>query len=220
MSLSQSFVLVDLDGTLVDSAPGILASFRHALAELGQPVPEAKDLGWVIGPPLRRSFAQLLGDAELAEQAVTLYRAHYRSDGLFDARVYDGIPQALDRLAEAGHRLILCTAKPWPFAEEVLTHFGLRDAFDAVYGAEFDGRFDDKGELIAHLLTHEGLSAEKGVMVGDRDNDTLSAARNDMASIGVLWGFGDAEELTKGKATALCATPADLPEAVADLLGR
>lgn len=214
--MTQEVVLLDLDGTLVESAPGILMSVQHALGALGLPVPEAGALHWVIGPPLRRSFLTLTGgDGALAEQALALYRERYDAGGLFEGAVYDGIFPALEALRASGQRLMLCTAKPRPFAERVVGHFGLAPLMEGIYGSELDGRFDDKGELIAHILQVEGIGAAGMVMVGDRANDTGAAARNGMASVGVTWGYGDAAELLEGGAGVLCHAPADLPGAVA-----
>lgn len=213
------FVLVDLDGTLTDPAPGIIGSFRHALVTLGHPAPPAEDLGWVIGPPLRRSFARQMGGAAQVEEAVALYREVYGAGGIFDATLYDGIIDALSTLRANGYRLYLCTAKPIVFARRITAHFGLDGLFDGQYGAELDGRFDDKGELIHHILAEEGLDATRGCMVGDRANDTSAAARNTMVSVGVLWGYGDSEELTANGASRLCAHPRDLAGCVSAVLG-
>src|SRR5262245_33120970 len=98
------YLLFDLDGTLVDPRGGIIASVQYALDRLGAPVPEAEDLLWLIGPPLRTSFAKLLGSPERAEEAITLYRQAYLGRGMFDAMVYEGIPPALEALHAAGHR--------------------------------------------------------------------------------------------------------------------
>lgn len=120
-----SAVLVDLDGTLVDPKHGILGSIQYALRRLGAPVPEIDALTWAIGPPLRTAFPRLLGRDDLTEEAVALYREHYRGGAMFDARVYPGIPEALALLSEAGHRLIVATAKPHVFARPILDRFDL-----------------------------------------------------------------------------------------------
>ncbi|MBN2906989.1 MAG: HAD hydrolase-like protein [Rhodobacteraceae bacterium] len=215
---ADKFLLFDLDGTLVDPARGIIGSCQSALAALGRPVPPHDDLKWIIGPPLRHSFATLLGGTDQAEAAVTLYRKFYADGGIFQAEPYGGIFAALSDLRQDGYRLVVCTAKPRPFARQVIAHFGFADYFDGLYGAELDGRFDDKGALIAHLFAKEGFNATQGCMIGDRDNDTRAAGRNQMASIGVLWGYGDARELRAGGATALCSHPHDLRQCVNSLM--
>lgn len=217
---SATFILFDLDGTLVDPAPGIIGSVQHALRMLGHAVPPDRDLTWVIGPPLRQSFARLLGSDQAVEDAVDLYRDAYSDGGLYRAAPYLGIFDVLAKLKRSDHDLFLCTAKPRPFARKVIDHFVFAEYFEEIYGAELDGRFDDKGELISHILTSRALDARDGCIIGDRANDTLAAQRNGMTSIGVTWGYGSHRELLENGATILCEQIGDLPDRVAGFLGR
>ncbi len=134
------------------------------------------------------------------------------------ASPYPGIFDALDCLRHSGHRLFLCTAKALPFAEHVIHHFGFSTYFEALFGAELDGRFDDKGELVSHVLTTRGLCSRRGCMVGDRANDTLAARQNFIPSVGVTWGYGSDRELLENGATVLCERVGDLPARVERLL--
>ena len=206
-------ILLDLDGTLVDPAVGIYASYRHALSRIGLDLDPADDLRWLIGPPLRESMGRLGLSPEKAEAAVVHYRARYGETGFAEATVYDGIPAALDDLRATGARLILCTSKARVFAERVVARFGLAARLDGVHGAELDGRFDDKGDLIAHILDVERLDPDSVCMVGDRKHDILAAARNGVRAIGVLWGYGDEAELRGAGATLIIARPDQLPAA-------
>lgn len=215
---TAEFILFDLDGTLVDPAPGIIGSVRYALQELDYDVPSSRDLHWVIGPPLRKSFLKLLRNEELVEEAVELYRTAYRNGGISQAEPYTGIFAALKVLKSRGYGLFLCTSKPLPFARKVVEHFGFASYFDGLYGAELDGKFDDKAELIAHILLAQGLKARHGCMVGDRSNDTLAACQNAMSSIGVTWGYGGRHELNANGATALCDRVEDLPDRISSVL--
>ena len=160
----RSVLLVDLDGTLTDPARGIIGCFRFALEALGRPAPAAADLSGIIGPPLRWSFAERLGGAADAEAALAIYRSCYASKGIFEAIVYGGVPEALAALNDAGARLFLCTAKPQVYAIRILDHFDLARHFEAAYGAELDGRFEDKGDLIARILDESGIDASDCVM--------------------------------------------------------
>ncbi len=213
-------ILVDLDGTLTDPAAGIIAAVRHAIARMGAEPPSAEELRWVIGPPLRQSFPLLLGNGCDIEAAVRHYREHYGAGGLFDAAVYDGTFEALAALRELPARLLVCTAKPAHFASRVLDHLDLSARFDAVYGPDLEGRLDDKGDLIAHMLDAEGFDPARAVMIGDRGSDVRAAARHGIPTVGVLWGYGSAEELRDAGAAALCAAPAELPHMTAALLAR
>jgi phosphoglycolate phosphatase len=207
-------VLVDLDGTLVDPKPGLIGSVQHALRCLRVPVPPADELLWMIGPPFRVSFPKLLGSADRTEEAIAHYREHYRNGAMYDAVVYDGIVDALDRLAASGCRLIVATSKPHAFARPILERLGLSRHFAGIHGPELDGTHDHKADLIAHIIAREGVDPARAVMIGDREFDVVAAARNGIAAIGVTWGYGSAEELRSAGAVALCDRPTELPEAV------
>jgi phosphoglycolate phosphatase len=194
---------MDLDGTLVDPAPGIVGCCRHALASLGVVPPEAEDLKWVIGPPIRESFRQLLDGRADTEEAVRLYRERYAEWGLYQATAYPGILEALAGHRALGTRLVLCTSKFHGFARRVVDHFGFSPLLSSVYGAELDGRYEDKAELIAHLLEAEALRPEGVCMVGDRKHDVIAAAAHGIPTIGVLWGFGGRDELESAGAAML-----------------
>lgn len=213
-------ILLDLDGTLIDPVVGIVGCYRHALERIGFAHDPSDDLRWVIGPPLRRSFAQILGGRHDVEQAVALYRERYAASGIFEAEVYPGILEAVAALHDAGYRMMLCTAKARVFAERIVAHFGFAPYLSGVYGAELDGRFDDKGELIAHIIAERELDPARTAMVGDRDNDMLAAKRNGVAGIGILWGYGDAAELTAAGADLLVEMPAGLAAVCAAVLER
>lgn len=215
--MSPRTALVDLDGTLTDPADGIIGGFQFALRSLGEAVPGRESLTWVIGPPLRQAFPRLLADPskDRVEAAVASYRDYYRERGLYEATVYAGIPDALSRLRDAGFRLLVCTVKPRHFAGPVIEHFGLAPHFDGIYGAELDGRFEDKGDLMEHIIAEHGLSAASMIMIGDRGIDMIAAKRNAIRGIGVTWGYGTADELRDGGAHHVCDAPHDIPAAVA-----
>ena len=203
-------VLMDLDGTISDSALGVYASFRHALALVGKPWPEGEPLNWVIGPPLTESFGKLLPPDEAA-QALEHYRTHYAAGALFDNVPYPGIPEAVAALAAEGCRLFVATSKLQLFAERIVEHFGLAGYFDGIYGATEDGRIDGKAAVVAQCVAREQLDPTACIMVGDREHDVHGAAQNGIACIGVAWGYGSRAELEEAGAVAICDRPADLP---------
>ncbi len=128
-------LLLDLDGTLTDPAPGILAGVRVALTALGAEVPADQDLLRFIGPPIRTSFRCLVGAGGDVEEGVRLYRAYAAEHGLKQATLYPGILEALARLHEAyAGRLFICTAKSQPFAQVTADHFGLRPYLAGAHG--------------------------------------------------------------------------------------
>ena len=196
MTLPRRTILLDLDGTLTDPAPGLVASIRHAFAELGLEPPGAHTITPYIGPPLEHALRGLLPPAaqRLLPEAVRLYRQRYADIGLFENAVYPGIPQALQALRTAGARLLLATSKPQPFAARILQHFELSAFFQGAYGSHFDGRLANKADLLAHLLHEERLPAAQALMVGDRLYDVRAAEACGLPALGAvgLWQRGRA----------------------------
>ena len=201
-------IYFDLDGTLTDPKPGITRSIRYALQKLDHPtMPTEDELTWCIGPPLRASFVRLLGAETSADLAVSYYRERFSDIGLYENRVYEGIGEVLTTLRASGHRLFVATSKAHVFADRIIDHFGLRDHFEYVFGAELDGTRADKSDLLEYALKQAAVDPAKTLMIGDRSHDMVGAKNNGMKGIGVLYGYGTPEELTGAGALHLCATP-------------
>ena len=209
-------VLFDLDGTLVDSTPGIWASARVAAAALGLPAPTAEQLRQMVGPPLQEGFALVLGvPAADVPRAVAAYREHYAAGALLDVTVHDGIPALLARLTADGATLAITTSKPEPFAVRVLEHTGLRPYFASVHGATMDGAVRHKDQVVGLALAAHP-DGERPVLVGDRAHDVLGAAAHGLPCIGAGWGPAPPGELADARALVV-ATPAEVPAALADV---
>lgn len=205
-------ILLDLDGTLMDSASGILGTYSRMLQALGHTQDPAVDLGFTIGPALADAIPLVLahyGDTR-TDLAIATYRDLYNRSGIFDAAVYPGIPAMLSALRAAGHPLYLATAKREDAALRVLDRFGLAPHFTAVHGSVPDGSLDHKPELIASILARHGLDPAVTTMAGDRRYDITGAHANACRAIGVLWGYGTEAELTQAGADALARDPAHL----------
>jgi phosphoglycolate phosphatase len=218
--------LFDLDGTLTDSRPGILRSTRYAIQRLNEatgeahPIPEESALNFMIGPPLRDSFAKLVGAAR-AEMLLAFYRERYTSIGIFENAMFEGVPEALEAVHSAGYRLYVATSKNEADARRVLEHFGLAQFFVGIYGSEADGGRAVKADLIGYLLERENIEASprEVAMIGDRKYDILGAKAVGISALGALWGYGDRAELTEAGADALIETPRAIPTAVEEILG-
>ena len=206
-------VLFDLDGTLVDSTPGIWASARVAAAALGLPTPTAEQLRQMVGPPLQDGFALVLGvPPDDVPRAVAAYREHYAAGALLDVTVYAGIPALLARLTADGATLAITTSKPEPFAVRVLEHTGLRPFFASVHGATMDGAVRHKDQVVALALAAHP-DGERPVLVGDRAHDVLGAAAHGLPCIGAGWGPAPPGELADAGAVVV-ATPAEVVTAL------
>ena len=206
------YILFDLDGTLTNPEVGITNSLMYALDKFGIKVKDRKELYCCIGPPLMYSFTEFYGfSREDAEKATEYYRECFSKTGIYENEVYDGIKDVLGALKKAGKTLILATAKPEPYANIILEHFGLAEYFDIVTGATFDETLNNKTDIITVALERAGVTDKsKAVMIGDRFHDIEGAKINAIATIGVLYGFGTVEELTEYKADFVAETPADI----------
>jgi len=207
-------VIFDLDGTLTDSGEGILNSAAYALETLGRPVADKSVLTPFVGPPLRESFETLCGIfGEEADRAVKLYRSYYGEKGIYENRIYDGIPALLSSLKAAGCTLVVATSKPEPFAEQIIERAGLTDLFTYVAGAKMDETRIKKDEVINYALETLGEpDRSRVVMIGDREFDVLGAKKTGVSSLGVLYGYGSREELEEACADAVVATVEEVGE--------
>ncbi len=213
-------VLLDLDGTISDSSPGIGRSLQHTFTVCGYDPPTDEQVRAVIGPPFEISFPTLGIPIDDIERVVLAYRERYEDVGLFENTVYPGISAMLDELAAAGHTLSIATAKPEPTARRIIAHFGFTDYFEVQAGATVDvgsGR-RTKAEVINYALISLRLGPAdlpQVVMIGDRDHDVEGAHLNGIDCIGVTWGFGSVAELQSAGAVALVDTPGEVAATVA-----
>ena len=205
-------VYFDLDGTLTDPYEGITKCILYALDKLGFPHPDDDYLYSCIGPPLWDTFPELVGD-DLTRKAVDLYRERFVDVGWKENRPYEGIHEALESVAEAGHTVFVATAKPHMHAARIIEHFGMGDFIHNVYGSELDGTRATKTDLLRFALD-KNPGADRHVMIGDRKHDLVGAVANGMTPVGVAWGYGSIEELNAAGATAIARRPADLPDLV------
>jgi phosphoglycolate phosphatase len=207
-------IFFDLDGTLTDPRDGIVACIRHAMAALGRNLPATENLDHFIGPPLSRTFRILLdaADHETIERAIAAYRERFETVGIFENRVFAGVPEALAALVQAGHQLHLVTVKPIPFATRILQRFDLAAHFVSVHAPDLGARDVQKGFLIREALEAIRVDPASVTMVGDRGEDVDGARQNGVRSIAVTWGYGSRLELE-------AAQPDHLINSVTELLG-
>jgi len=217
--VAAPLVLLDLDGTLMDSAPGITESARYAFEKLGFPVPSDEVLRSFVGPPITESFPAHGIPADRFADALAAYREFYTATGMWDNSVYDGIPEQLARLREAGCTLIIATAKPELFAVQICERFGLTSLVDAIFGNTLDEGFT-KADIIAAAMAsvdHVGSGAPV-VMVGDREHDVHGATEHGVACIGAAWGYAAPGELLREGAIKVVEDVSDLADVVLETL--
>ena len=206
------YLFFDLDGTLTDSSEGITKSVEYALGKFSITVADRRDLFCFIGPPLHDSFMQFYGlSDEDAYKAVEYYREVFRVNGIYENTVYDGIPELLGRLREAGKIPILATSKPEEFSRRILDYFDMAKYFDFIAGATFDSTRITKAQVIRYALDGAGITDKSSVlMIGDRSQDVIGAHEVGIDCLGVLFGFGTRQELEEAGADHIAETVEDI----------
>jgi phosphoglycolate phosphatase len=196
------YIVFDLDGTLIDSLPEIAASVNHALKTCGfSEIPNERDLSWFVGPPLREGFKKLVNtsDDSLIEKLIVAYREIYE-DICLEAKLYSGIQNLLIDLSKT-KMLALATSKPTVFASRILERLELNHLFSTIAGSELDETHSTKEELIKHVIETCDAPCSDFVHIGDRRVDIISAKRNKIDSVGVLYGYGTAIEIEESNPT-------------------
>ena len=207
--MSSRVVLFDLDGTLAESASGVVNGFRYAIERMGLSFPPGFDERRLVGPPLLWSFSRFwgLGDAE-AERAVMLYREYYGTRGVFEAGLYPGVEQLLRELKESGVCLCIATSKYGPMAKKMLEYLNIAHYFSHLAMSGGREGHSAKHELIADCLAATGAKAGRAVMVGDTEFDARGARETGVDFIGVLYGYGTREEM-EAQGASIFAADAD-----------
>lgn len=209
---NYQYILFDLDGTLTNSQLGITTCVAYALESFGIHTENPEELRKFIGPPLKESFVKYynMTDGE-GDRAVEKYRERFATVGLYENEVYAGIPELLQKLKAQGKTLLVATSKPTVYSDKILEHFGLKEYFSYIAGSELDGTRVNKAEVIQYALEQMKIAeSEKIVMIGDKEHDMIGAGICGVDSIGVLYGFGEREELENHGATYIAETVSDL----------
>lgn len=207
-----NYILFDLDGTLTNPGLGITNSVMYALKKFNIEVNDRTALYKFIGPPLQDSFQRYYGfSKEESDLAVKYYREYFSVHGLYENEVYDGIENLLIELKKKNKSLLVATSKPETFAVEILKHFHLEQYFDFIAGATMDSSRNTKADVISHALENCKISdLTSTIMVGDREYDILGAKQVGLDSIGVLFGYGNYEELEAAGATYIAESIRDI----------
>ncbi|MGY5764005.1 HAD hydrolase-like protein [Brachybacterium sp. DNPG3] len=200
--LTAPVVLLDLDGTVVDSAPGILAGLDRAFAACGEEKPAPDVLRTFIGPPLSECFEGVLGmTPERSEAMRRAYVAYYDVEGYTASVPYPGMPELIRALAADGRTVAVATNKPEPIATALLEHVGIAGDLALIGGTDRAVGRSDKAAVIGSVL--ERLGESRAVMVGDRLHDAHGAAVHGLPTVLVGWGYGgEAEEAHEGPRAA------------------
>lgn len=214
------YLLFDLDGTLTDSAEGIINCVKYALAKLGIEEKDMDKLRTFVGPPLQESFHDHYGlDEETTQKAVWYYRERFRTIGMYENAVYEGIPKLLKTMKENGKINLVASSKPEVFVKTILEHFDLAQYFDLIIGASMDNSRNTKEAVIEEALRQlkqmdvgSEFCDDKCVMIGDRKYDICGAKYFGLRSIGVSYGFAPEGELKEASADVIVDTVDELTQ--------
>lgn len=214
--MTKDVILFDLDGTLTDPALGITNSLMYALRFFGIEIEDRTSLYKYIGPPLLETFAQGFNfNAEQSAQALKKYREYFSTTGLFENKVYSGIPELLQTLKDTGKKLLVATSKPEEYSVRILQHFNLDRFFENICGSCMDESRSKKAEVIQYALEKAAITDKsKVLMAGDRKHDIIGAKENGIASCGVLYGYGSRQELEKAGADFIAADIKELEKII------
>jgi len=208
--MGYDICLFDLDGTLTDPKEGITKSFQYALSSFG--IHEDLDnLTKFIGPPLRESFREYYGlTGEDEERVVVKYREYFSTAGIYQNKVYEGIPDLLMKLRQKDKILAVATSKLDTYACQILEYFELSEYFSFIAGDLLDGSRTRNGKVEVINWALDNLNKDrklKTVMIGDRKHDIIGASQTSINSIGVTWGYGSIDELVSSGATTIIDSP-------------
>ena len=213
--LNYDAILFDVDGTLIDSAPGIINTLQEVFARMGVDTTNV-NLRRYLGPPLRKSFGEHFTDPALIEKATELYRVSYAVKGSHECTPYPGAADMLRRLKEAGFLLCTATSKPTQVVTPILEEKGLAEYFDFIGGASMDESRDTKTDVVHYVLAQPMLQGKRVLMVGDRSDDMRGAADCGLDAAGALYGYGSREELEPFHPVLLAESCADLAAQLLD----
>ncbi|RVU55587.1 HAD hydrolase-like protein [Anaerosphaera multitolerans] len=193
--------LFDLDGTIVDSAQGIINGLLYAFNKSGDEIPEKGDLKKFIGPPFMDTFTKEFGfSKDKSKYLIELFREYYFEEGQLESEPYEGMKELLE-IVSSKYKLAVATSKPEVQAVEILKNHGLDEYFHFIGGATLDNSRIKKHDVIEYVLDNLDVnSRENTFMIGDRYPDIVGASMSGLRSIGVLWGYGTFEELQFHKA--------------------
>ena len=212
-------ILFDLDGTLIDTAQGIINSFVYAFENIGYQCPKKTEMRKFIGPPLRDTFmGKLKFSQERSDEAIRFFEKYCTGVGKYENSKFLGMGELLSYL-NSKYILAVATSKPQDQAEDILKYYSIDKYFKFIGGASKKLNRHDKHDIIEYVLTNLSnkkinVDRRKIYMVGDKYTDILGAEKSNIHSIGVTWGYGDREELEKVNAEYIIDSISDLKELI------
>lgn len=209
------YFLLDFDGTVANTGIGITKGVAYALKYYGIEITDLNSLTNFIGPPLSDSFQRYFDfSKEQSKEAVVKYREYYTPYGMYESELYEGILDLLETVKKQGGKIVLATSKPESAARKLLDYFKADSYFELITGASEDLSMNKKGDVIRYAMNKINIPKEQAIMIGDREQDIFGAKENELPSIGVLYGFGDRDELENAGADYIVKDTKELKELI------
>ncbi len=205
-------IIFDMDGTLADTSPGIIAGHKYTNVKMGRKEPTDEQLSGIIGGPLMYTYTKRFGFSEEdAIKAIAIYRERYATRGIYEAELYAGMKETLAELKKRGYKLAVATLKAESFAKTMLKNMGAAEYFDVIYGVD-DNYTRTKADLILLSCEFCKVSASEAALVGDSIHDENGAISAGVDFVACTYGFGfsDERDLDGHKSIATAGSPKDL----------
>ncbi len=215
-ALDYDYIFFDFDGTLCDSASGIMECIERTLREMGAEIPERSTLFRYIGPPLEQTFGVDFGfKGDDLDEVLRVFRANYREIGVVMHNMYDGVPEMLDKLKRGGKKLAIATSKREDFAQQICNSYGITDLFEILAGSTEEESRQTKEGVIEYIIRQLGINDRSRIlMVGDRKFDVYGAKKTGIDCMGVLYGYGSRQELAEAGALYIAETMDDISKQI------
>ena len=181
-------VIFDLDGTLLDTSPGIFGSVRYAEQTLKLNPVADEELCEFVGPPPKDMYKKKynLSDED-AMKATNAHRKYGIEKAIYEAKKYEGMEEVLRELKDRSIKLAVATLKKQKVAETVLENYDIKKYFDVIVGMDEEETLTKRRTI---EKTIEMTRASKALMVGDSEYDYRGALEAKVDFVGVLYGFG------------------------------
>lgn len=196
--MNGTCVFFDLDGTLLDSLPGIEFSVREALSACGLSPPK-HGLRELIGPPIRKILSQVSNGADEStlDALERVFRSSYDGEGWRKTVCFEGVEYVLRTMQERGHRLFVVSNKPRHISLQILQREKIVDYFEAIVTRDSRSpNYRGKEDMIANLLAERAISREKCYMVGDTSEDAEAATTVGIKFIWMSHGYGTVNQIS------------------------
>ena len=220
MEKRYKLAVYDLDGTLLDTAEGVLAAAKYTIKQFGFRELDDNQMNSFIGPPIQESFAKAYHlEGDILQDIATVFRNRYKNADLLKAVPYDGIYDSLQSLQDNGIKLAVATYKREDYALKILEYFGFDKYFDVMHGADHNNVLR-KADIVEKCINEIGMIEKKSVvLVGDTVSDETGAKKVGIDFIGVTYGFGyhDIQARDKAGAIGFASSPLDVKDIILGL---